>query len=75
MQGLCDRLTRGGSSPSYVYIYIYKQCSGMQGLYAQLTRGVHQNRDHFSKMIDLRGHMPRCTVRMNIFPSISLVTP
>ena len=21
----------------YIYVYIYKQCSGMQGLYAQLT--------------------------------------
>ena len=51
------------------------QCNGMQGLYALLTRRVHQNTAHFSKMIDLRDHMPRCTVRMNIFPSISLVTP
>ena len=47
----------------------------MQGLYARFTRWVHQNRAHFSKMIDLRDHMPRCTVRRNIFPSISLVTP
>ena len=94
---LCS-IDQGGSSPSY--IYVYKQCSGMQGLvidwpggfisflyiyiykcncmqglYAWLTRGVHQNRVHFSKTIDLRGHMPRCAVRMNIFPSISLVTP
>ena len=34
MQGLCDRLTRGDH---LLPIYIYKQCSGMQGLYAQLT--------------------------------------
>ena len=47
----------------------------MQGLYTQLTRGVHQNRAQFSKMIDLRGHMPRCTVIMNIFPYLSFVTP
>ena len=29
---------------------------------------------HFSKMIDLRGHMPRFTLNMNVFPSISLET-
>ena len=34
-----------------------------------------QNRACFSKMIDLRGHMPRFTLRMNVFPSISLETP
>ena len=77
MEGLCDRLTGGCISfiYIYIYIYIYIKCNCMQCLYAQLTRGVHQNRAHFSKMIDLRGHMPRCTVRMNISPSISLVTP
>ena len=31
-----------------------------------------QNRAHFSKTIDLRGHMPRFTLKMNVFPSISL---
>ena len=30
---------------------------------------------HFAKTIDLRGHMPRFTLKMNIFPSISLETP
>ena len=34
-----------------------------------------QNRTCFSEMIDLRGHMPRFTLKMNIFPSISLETP
>ena len=29
----------------------------------------------FSKMIDLRGHMPRFTLKMHVFPSISLETP
>ena len=29
----------------------------------------------FSQMIDLRGHMPRFTLKMNIFPSISWETP
>ena len=29
----------------------------------------------FSKTIDLRGDMPRFTLKMNIFPSISLETP
>ena len=29
----------------------------------------------FSEMIDLRCHMPRFTLKMNIFPSISLQTP
>ena len=31
-----------------------------------------ENRAHFSKTINLRGHMPRFTVKMNVFPSISL---
>ena len=34
-----------------------------------------QNRAHFSEMIDLRDHMPRFTLKMNIFPSIFLETP
>ena len=34
-----------------------------------------QNRAHFSVMIDLRGHMPRFTLKMNVFPSISLESP
>ena len=34
-----------------------------------------QNRAHFSKTIDLRGHMPRFTLKMNIFPPISLELP
>ena len=33
-----------------------------------------ENRAHFSKTIDLRGHMPRFTLKMNVFPSISLET-
>ena len=35
----------------------------------------HQNGACFSKMFDLRGHMPRFTWKMNIFPSISLDMP
>ena len=31
MQGLCAQLTGG----SITLLYIYKQCSGMQSLYAQ----------------------------------------
>ena len=31
-----------------------------------------QNSALFSEMIDLRGHMPRFTLKMNVFPSISL---
>ena len=34
-----------------------------------------QNMAHFSKMITLRGHMPMFTLKMNVFPSISLETP
>ena len=34
-----------------------------------------QNRARFSEMIDLRGHMPSFTLKMNVFPSISLETP
>ena len=34
-----------------------------------------QNSARFSKTIDLRGHMPRFTIKMNVFPSISLETP
>ena len=33
-----------------------------------------QNRAHFYETIDLRGHMPRFTLKMNIFPSISVET-
>ena len=33
-----------------------------------------QNRAHFAKTIDLRGHMLRFTLKMNVFPSISLET-
>ena len=33
-----------------------------------------QNRAHFYETIDLRGHMPRFTLKMSIFPSISLET-
>ena len=31
-----------------------------------------QNRAHFSEAIDLKGHIPRFTQKMNVFPSISL---
>ena len=34
-----------------------------------------QNRACFSKLIDLRGHMARFTLKMNVFPSISLEMP
>ena len=34
-----------------------------------------QNRARFSETIDLRGHMPRFTLKMNVFPSISWETP
>ena len=34
-----------------------------------------QNRARFSKTINFRGHMPRFTLKMNIFPSISLESP
>ena len=34
-----------------------------------------QNSACFSKTIDLRGHMPRFTPKMNVFPSISIETP
>ena len=42
------------------------------------TRNVcwnHQNRARFSETIDLRGHMPRFTWKMNIFPSMTLELP
>ena len=29
----------------------------------------------FSETIDVRGHMPRFTQKMNVFPSIPLETP
>ena len=38
MQDLYVRLTRG---VHLLPIYIYKQCSGMQGLCDRLTRGVY----------------------------------
>ena len=34
-----------------------------------------KNRAHFLQTINLRGHMPRFTQKMNIFPSISWETP
>ena len=34
-----------------------------------------QNRACFSETIDLRVHMPRFTLKMNVFPSISIETP
>ena len=34
-----------------------------------------QNRARFSETIDLRGHMPSFTLKMNVFPSISLELP
>ena len=34
-----------------------------------------QNRARFSETIDLRGHMPSFTLKMNVFPSISLRNP
>ena len=34
-----------------------------------------QNRAWFSEMINLRDHMPRFTLKMNVFPSICLETP
>ena len=33
-----------------------------------------QNRAHFAETINLRDHMPRFTLKMNVFPSISLET-
>ena len=34
-----------------------------------------ENRAHFSQMIDLRGHMPRFTLKMNTFPIYLLGNP
>ena len=34
-----------------------------------------QNSACFSKKIDLRFHMPKFTLKMNVFPSISIETP
>ena len=53
------------------YVVIYIKCNSIEGLCEQLTKGVHENRAHFSKMINFRGHMPQFTVRMNVFPSMS----
>ena len=33
------------------------------------------SRDRFSETIDLRGHMPRFTLKINVFPSISWESP
>ena len=35
----------------------------------------HENRARFSKTINLRGHRPRFTLKVNVFPCISLETP
>ena len=65
IQGLCEQLTRGSSSPSSLSIYI--KCNSMEGLCNQLTRGFLRTGLIFPKTINLRGHMPQFTVKMNFF--------
>ena len=60
---------------SHVWVYLKNEHFSIYLL--RKARNVccnHQNRACFSQMIDLRGHMPRFTWKMNIFPSIYLAT-
>ena len=61
---------------SHVWVYLKNEHFSIYLL--RKARNVccnHQNRARFSQLIDLRGHMPRFTWKMNIFPSISLEMP
>ena len=60
---------------SHAYIYLTNEHFPIYLLGNPNTLCLNpQNRACFL-MIDLRGHMPRFTLRMNVFPSISLETP
>ena len=54
---------------SHAYVYLKNECFPIYLL--RSARNVcwnHQNRDHFSETIDLRGHMPRFTWKNECFP-------
>ena len=61
---------------SHAWVYLKNECFPVYLLKNPINVCWNpQNSACFSKMIDLRGHMPRCTLKMNVFPSISLQTP
>ena len=61
---------------SHAYIYLKNECFPIYLLGNCINVCWNpQNRACLSKMIDLRGHMPRFTLKMNIMLSISLETP
>ena len=62
---------------SHAYFYTEKW-SFYSAMSLRYTRDVcwnPHNRVCFSETINLRGHMPRFTLKVNIFPSISWETP
>ena len=61
---------------SHVYIYSKNKCFPIYLLENPKTLCWNpQKRDRFSQKINLRGHMPMFTLKINAFPSISLKTP
>ena len=68
----CDNWFGG----SHAWVYLKNECFPMYLLKNPINVCWNpQNSPRFSKMIDLRGHIPRCTLKMNVFPSISLQSP
>ena len=58
-------------------INLYESCSCPSCVIHNNTTNNNEtlkNRACFSKTIDLRGHMPMFTLKINVFPSISLET-
>ena len=61
---------------SHAYIYSQNECFPIYLLGNCINECWNpQNRACFCKTIDLRGHMPRFTLKMNVLLSISLETP
>ena len=61
---------------SHAYVYSKNKCFPLYLLENPKTLCWNpQKRDRFSQTINLRGHMPTFTWKMNIFQSISLETP
>ena len=61
---------------SHAWVYLKNQCFPVYLLKNPINVCWNpQNSARLSKTIDLRGHMPRCTLKMNVFPSIYLKNP
>ena len=61
---------------SHAYVYSQNECFPIYLLGNCINECWNpQNRSCFCKTINLRGHMPSFTLKMNVFQSISLETP